>query len=116
MRVAKWKAIIVGRDGGRVVPVEGRHYNTVGYPQLVERGREPAGSTVFNWVRGLNSGKESTQTAHQEGRRNTAEEWFREAIRKFRRRWQPRVCLGDIFWASSGLVSSLKLIKLLQRR
>jgi len=48
-------------------------------------------------IRGLNSGKDSAQTAYQEGRRNTAEEWFREAIRKFSRRWQPCVDLGGIF-------------------
>ena len=54
----------------------------------------PGGSTVFNWVRGFNSGKYSAQMAHLEGHRNTAEEWFREAMRKFRKGWQPCVHLG----------------------
>jgi len=45
------------------------------------RESAPAGSTVFDWVRGLNIGKDSAQTAHQEERRNAAKEWFRVAIR-----------------------------------
>jgi len=72
-----------------MVPVEGRRYNTAGYPQLVETDRErereresaPVSSAVFDWVRGLNSGKDSAQTAHQEERRNASEEWLSEAIR-----------------------------------
>jgi len=50
--------------------------------------KTPACGTVFIWVWGFNSGKETAQAAVHEWYCNTPEEWHCEAIWKLSRRWQ----------------------------
>jgi hypothetical protein len=91
----KMEASIMGRDGSRDSCGE----------------KAPAGSTVFNWGRSFNSGKETAPAAVRDWCRNTAKEWFREAIRKLLRRWHRCIIWEGICWASSCLIFSLKIKK-----
>jgi len=50
--------------------------------------KTPACGTVFIWVRGFNSGKETAQAAVHEWYCNPPEGWLSEAIWELSRRWQ----------------------------
>jgi hypothetical protein len=75
----------------RVVPMQRSVTPSDMYRQLSAACGEKARacSTVFNWIRGFDPGKEIAQAAVGGWYRDTPIEWSHEAIRKLPRRWQP---------------------------
>jgi hypothetical protein len=82
-QIAKWKVIIMGRDGPHGFCGK-KALNHLIHCQLskVCGEKAPAHSTLCSWVQSFSSGKETAQAAVHEWHRNTAKEWFCEAIAK----------------------------------
>ena len=89
------EGIRMGRDGPRGYcwkKASHRQIFIVGFLQNCGE-KEPACSTVFDWVQRFASGTATAQLAVREWRHSTAGEWFRAENRKLPWKWQR--CIGE---------------------